>query len=76
MINRLTSQQSSQQLQRLEHFCSVLRRRRHPVCPVNGILTLLPFEMLKANDQEVAELERAISADITTIYNELQLHAQ
>jgi ImcF (intracellular multiplication and macrophage-killing)-related protein len=73
VINRLTSQQSSQQLQRLEHFCSVLRRRRHPVCPVNGILTLLPFEMLKAGDQEVAELERAISADISTIYNELQL---
>jgi hypothetical protein len=29
--------------------------------------------MLKAGDQEVAELERAISADISTIYNELQL---
>ncbi len=73
VINRLTSQQSSQQLQRLEHFCGVVRRRRHPVCPINGILTLLPFEMLKAGDQEVAELERAISADISTIYNELQL---
>jgi hypothetical protein len=73
VTNRLTSQQSSQQLHRLEHFCTVLRRRRHPVCPVNGILALLPFEMLKANDQEVAELERAISADISTIYNELQL---
>lgn len=73
VVNRLTSQQSSQQLARLEHFCSVLRRRRHPVCPVNGILTLLPFEMLKAGDQEVAELERAISADISTIYSELQL---
>jgi len=73
VINRLTSQQSSQQLQRLEHFCTVLRRRRHPVCPVNGIIALLPFEMLKANDQEVAELERSISADVSTIYNELQL---
>jgi hypothetical protein len=73
VVNRLSSQQSSQQLARLEHFCSVLRRRRHPVCPVNGILALLPFEMLKAGDQEVAELERAISADISTIYNELQL---
>ncbi len=34
---------------------------------------LLPFEMLKAGDREVAELERAISADLSTIYNELQL---
>jgi type VI protein secretion system component VasK len=51
----------------------MLRRHRHPVCPVNGILTLLPFDMLKAADQDVAELERAISADLTTIYRELQL---
>ena len=51
----------------------MLRRHRHPVCPVNGILTLLPFEMLKAGDQDVAELERAINADLTTMYRELQL---
>jgi len=70
---RLTSQQSSQQLQRLEHVCGLLRRSRHPVCPANGILTLLPFEMLKAGDQDVAELERAVSADLSTIYRELEL---
>jgi hypothetical protein len=72
-VNRLTSQQSSLQLQRLLHLCGVLRRRRHPVCPINGILVLLPFEMLKAKDQEVAEVARAISADLSTIYNETQL---
>lgn len=71
--NRLTSQQSSQQLQRLEHVCGLLRKSRHPVCPANGILTLLPFEMLKAGDQDVAELERAVSADLSTIYRELEL---
>jgi type VI protein secretion system component VasK len=69
----LTSQESSQQLQRLEHLCGLLRRQRHPVCPTNGILVLLPFEMLKAGDQDVAELERAVSADLATIYRELQL---
>jgi type VI protein secretion system component VasK len=51
----------------------MLRRHRHPVCPANGVLTLLPFQMLKAGDQDVAELERAIAADLTTIYRELQL---
>jgi hypothetical protein len=71
--NRLTSQQSSQQLQRLEHVCGLLRRSRHPVCPANGILALLPFEMLKAGDQDVAELERAVAADLSTIYRELEL---
>jgi len=71
--NRLSSQESSEQLQRLENVCSLLRRSRHPVCPANGILALLPFEMLKAGDQDVAELERAISADLATIYRELQL---
>jgi type VI protein secretion system component VasK len=71
--NRLSSHESSQQLQRLEHVCGLLRRHRHPVCPANGILALLPFEMLKAGDQDVAELERAISADLATITRELQL---
>jgi hypothetical protein len=71
--NRLTSQQASLQLQRLEYVCGVLRRRRHPVCPINGVMALLPFEMLKAGDQDIAELERAISADLNTIYGELQL---
>jgi type VI protein secretion system component VasK len=71
--NRLTSHESSQQLQRLEHLCGLLRRQRHPVCPANGILVLLPFEMLKAADQDVAELERAVAADLATVYRELQL---
>ncbi|HEX2475465.1 MAG TPA: type VI secretion protein IcmF/TssM N-terminal domain-containing protein [Lacipirellulaceae bacterium] len=71
--HRLSSQASGHQLQRLENVCGMLRRHRHPVCPVNGILSLLPFEMLKAGAQDVAELERAISADLTTIYRELQL---
>jgi hypothetical protein len=73
VANRLTSQESSQQLQRLEHLCGLLRRQRHPVCPANGILVLLPFDMLKAADQDVAELERAVAADLATIYRELQL---
>jgi hypothetical protein len=73
--NRLTSQESAEQLQRLEHVCGVLRRHRYPVCPINGILTLLPFQMLKAGDQDVEELERAIAADLATIYRELQLRA-
>jgi hypothetical protein len=71
--NRLTSQEAGRQLQRLENVCGMLRRHRHPVCPANGILTLLPFDMLKAGAQDVAELERAIAADLTTIYRELQL---
>jgi type VI protein secretion system component VasK len=73
IASRLTSHESSQQLQRLEHLCGLLRRQRHPVCPVNGMLVLLPFEMLKAADQDVAELERAVAADLGTIYRELQL---
>jgi hypothetical protein len=70
---RLTSEQSGLQLQRLENVCGLLRKYRHPLCPANGILTLLPFEMLKAGPQDVAELQRAISADLSTIYRQLQL---
>jgi len=73
--SRLTSEEASEQLQRLEYLCGIVRKNRHPLCPINGILTLLPFEMLKAGDQDVAELERAIAADMSTISRELQLRA-
>lgn len=72
-LRRADSEKSSQQLRRLEAVCSKLRRYRQPVCPVNGMLLLLPFDLLQASRSEIEEVERAISADLTTSQRELQI---
>lgn len=70
---RATSDESSLQLRRLEAVCSKLRRYRQPVCPINGVLVLLPFDLLQASRADIEEVERALSADLTTAQRELQI---
>ena len=70
---RVSSQESTWLLSRLQHICSLVRHGRHPICPVNGVLTLLPYEMLQDNQQDVEELQRALAADLAVAHRELQL---
>ncbi|MDC0935257.1 type VI secretion protein IcmF/TssM N-terminal domain-containing protein [Pirellulales bacterium] len=72
-VRRAPSDESSQQLRRLEAVCAKLRRHRQPVCPVNGMLILLPFDLLQASRADIEEVERALSADIATSQRELQI---
>lgn len=67
------SAESSVQLRRLEAVCSKLRLHRQPVCPVNGMLVLLPFDLLQASRAEIEEVERALAGDLSTAKRELQL---
>lgn len=32
---------------RLDHVCQLIVRARQPVCPINGILTVLPFDLIE-----------------------------
>ncbi|MGL4511474.1 MAG: type VI secretion protein IcmF/TssM N-terminal domain-containing protein [Lacipirellulaceae bacterium] len=70
---RMASGESAQQLRRLESLCSLLRNYRHPLCPVNGVLVLVPYEILHANRTDIEELERSVSADLDTAQRELRL---
>lgn len=67
------SEESSLQLRRLEAVCAKLKRHRQPVCPLNGVLVLLPFDLLQASRPDIEEVERALSADLSTAQNELQI---
>ncbi|MGH7199390.1 MAG: type VI secretion protein IcmF/TssM N-terminal domain-containing protein, partial [Planctomycetaceae bacterium] len=69
----LPPQDSAEQLERLEYVCGLLARAREPLCPLNGVLTLLPFETITAGQREAEELERAVKADVTAIQRETQL---
>lgn len=70
---RVDSETSTQLLRRLQHVCSLLRNARHPVCPVNGVLALIPYEILQDSRQDVRELRKAIAGDLSVAQRELRL---
>ncbi len=69
----LSPQESSEQLERLQHVCQLLRRARQPLCAVNGILTLLPLQAIMGSPREVEELQRAVKGDVRTVSRALDL---
>ncbi len=49
---------------RLEYVCRLLRKNRYPVCSINGVVTLLPFESVE-HFHDQAQL--ALHQDLETI---------
>lgn len=69
----LSQQESARQTARLEYVCQLLRHSRFPLCPANGALVLLPFELLNATQRETQQLEKTIRSDLATLQRELSL---
>jgi hypothetical protein len=61
---------------RLEHVCHLLCKERLPLCPINGILTVLPFDLVSRSDQEASEVHNAVRVDLATLRSVLQLRSQ
>jgi hypothetical protein len=59
--------------QRLEHLCRLARRARATLCPMNGAMLLLPYNMLVADRETAGELRKAAVADMTTAVRALKL---
>ncbi len=49
---------------RLEYVCQLLRKNRYPVCPINGVVTLLPFASVE-HFHDQAQL--ALHQDLKTV---------
>lgn len=69
----LSPHDSAEQTQRLHYVCQLLRQARSPLCPVNGILTAVPFEILQAGPRHAQELQKAVRSDLATVQRELRL---
>ena len=65
--------EATERLQRLQYVCQLLRGSRKSLCGVNGILTLLPFQLMQSSPVEVEELQRAIKSDLLAIQRELRV---
>lgn len=61
------------QRRRMEHLCRLIRRVRRPLCPVNGVLTLLPLNLLLADDEEGNNTKEAARVDVDTMVKTLKL---
>ncbi|MDD4788166.1 MAG: type VI secretion protein IcmF/TssM N-terminal domain-containing protein, partial [Pirellulales bacterium] len=68
----LTADERAEQQRRLEYLCGLIRRLRQPYCPINGILTLLPWDLIQ-HPREALELRRSVQADLETIRRTLLL---
>lgn len=70
---RLAHAEAAEQEQRLRYVGKLLRRTRQPLCPINGILTLLPYGLIQRGPREGIELQRAVDLDLQTAHRALQL---
>ena len=52
---------------RLEYVCHLLRRARRPICPLNGILVLLPFALIQESDDAAVSVNQAVQQDLRGI---------
>jgi hypothetical protein len=69
----LTAQEATIQRRRFDHVCSLVARARDPVCPVNGVVALVPYEAVQVNPREAEGLQRALHGDLQTTLTRLRL---
>lgn len=55
---------------RLEHVCRLIKKARQPVCPINGILSLVPFRLVERAPEQV---QTASQRDLAVLRDELKL---
>jgi hypothetical protein len=69
----LAPEDAIEEERRLEYLCLLIRRARQPICPNNGILTLLPFGMLQKGQREASVVQQAAGRDLNTIHRVFRL---
>jgi hypothetical protein len=69
----LASPESSKALNRLRYLCRRIRNIRTPLCPLNGVVVMLPHRMLSGTEEALGELEKAVKSDLETIQTETQI---
>ena len=72
----LSKDQAETATARLDHVCRLLREERSPLCPINGLLTVLPFEIVARGDQEASEVHNSVRMDLATLRSGLRVRSQ
>lgn len=70
---QLTTGEAAKETARLEYVCSLMMTLRQNLCPMNGILALLPFDVIQLGDSEGKEIAAALKEDLNSIRDTTQL---
>ncbi len=63
----LTPDEAAEQDRRLAYLCHLIHRARQPLCPLNGVLTLLPFNVMLRGPKEREVVQRTVRQDLNTV---------
>lgn len=66
----VSSQDFFEREQRLKHVCELVVQARQPLCPINGLLSLLPFELV---EHASGPLQTAAQKDLAILREVLQV---
>ena len=72
-VVRLSSTQENEATERLACLCRLLREGRQPYCPLNGILSSLPFELIVHSEDQAEQLQKSLRADTETLARHLPI---
>lgn len=68
----LSPAEAIEMTERLAYVCRLLQRARQPLCPANGVLTVLPFDIIQRTGADV-EILRAARSDHETLRKSLRM---
>ena len=72
-VVKLLPAEATDQDRRLQYVCRLIQRARQPLCPINGILTMLPFGLIQSSPPEAIEVQRALQKDLATVLDKLKV---
>jgi hypothetical protein len=70
-----SSLDTSDQVPRLRYLSQLLRRARRPRCGINGIVTLIPFELSNASQLQISALAQSARSDVESIQQVLGIRS-
>ena len=70
---KLTSQQEAETSEKFAHVCNLINVNRQPFCPINGVLSFVPFGLLCSSDDQTGELQKSLRSDTDGLSRELKL---
>ncbi len=62
-----------EQTERFAYICRLIRRSRQNLCPINGLVALMPFGLIQRSPRDSRELQRAVQADLAVVRRVLQI---
>lgn len=72
-VPKLPTEELAECSRRLEYLCRRLSRARDPLCPINGALTLLPYQVIETGPGGGLEVRKAVREDLRVATRSLQL---